>query len=44
MPADMKDAPELVIPPELEKAGEFLTPCSPEVQQLYTRIWTDVQK
>jgi spermidine/putrescine transport system substrate-binding protein len=44
MPADMKDAPELVVPPELEKAGEFLTPCSPEVQQLYTRIWTDVQK
>ncbi|MCF6124191.1 extracellular solute-binding protein [Mesorhizobium sp. M7A.T.Ca.TU.009.01.3.2] len=44
LPADMKDAPELVVPPELEKAGEFLTPCSPEVQQLYTRIWTDVQK
>ena len=44
MPADMKDAPELVVPPEFEKAGEFLASCDPVVQQLYTRIWTDVQK
>jgi spermidine/putrescine transport system substrate-binding protein len=44
MPADMKDAPELVVPPEFEKAGEFLASCDPAVQQLYTRIWTDVQK
>lgn len=44
MPDDMKDAPELVVPPEFEKVGEFMTPCSPEVQQIYTRIWTDLQK
>jgi len=44
MPDDMKDAPELVVPAEFEEAGEFLLSCSPEVQQLYTRIWTDVQK
>lgn len=40
----MKDAPELVIPPQFEKAGEFLKTCAPEVSELYTRIWTDVNK
>ncbi len=40
----MKDAPELVIPAELEKAGEFLLTCEPAVQELYTKIWTEVQK
>jgi len=44
MPAEMKDAPELVIPAEFEAAGEFLETCSPEVSALYTRIWTDVNK
>ena len=41
---EMKDAPELVIPAELESAGEFLQSCEPDVLQLYTRIWTEVQK
>ena len=44
MPADMKGAPELVVPAELEAAGQFLTTCSPEVNELYARIWTDVNK
>ncbi|MCB4769790.1 extracellular solute-binding protein [Ancylobacter sp. Lp-2] len=44
MPAEMKDAPELVVPAQYEKAGEFLTACPPEVSELYTRIWTDVNK
>ncbi|MCC6205432.1 MAG: extracellular solute-binding protein [Hyphomicrobiales bacterium] len=44
MPEDMKTAPELVIPAEFEKAGEFLQACSPEVSSLYSRIWTDIQK
>lgn len=44
MPADMKDAPELVVPAEFKDAGQFLTTCSPEVSELYTRIWTDVNK
>ncbi|MBX3584670.1 MAG: extracellular solute-binding protein [Rhizobiaceae bacterium] len=44
MPAEMKDAPELVIPAEFQGAGEFLTTCAPEVSELYTRIWTDVNK
>ena len=44
MPPEMKDAPELVTPAEYEKAGEFLEACSPEVVDLYSRIWTDVNK
>jgi spermidine/putrescine transport system substrate-binding protein len=44
MPEDMKTAPELVVPAEFEKAGEFLESCSPEVVALYSRIWTDLQK
>ncbi|MCV0397795.1 MAG: extracellular solute-binding protein [Rhizobiaceae bacterium] len=44
MPEDMKTAPEIVIPEELEAAGKFNLACPPEVQQLYTRIWTDLQK
>ena len=44
MPDDMKTAPELIVPAEFQKAGEFLTSCSPEVVDLYSRIWTDLQK
>ena len=44
MPADMKDAPELVVPKEFESAGEFLKPCAPEVTELYSKIWTEVLK
>jgi spermidine/putrescine transport system substrate-binding protein len=44
MPENMKTAPELVVPSEFEKAGQFLESCSPEVVDLYSRIWTDVQK
>lgn len=44
MPDDMKTAPELVVPAEYEEAGEFLASCSPEVVDLYSRIWTELQK
>lgn len=44
MPEDMKTAPELVVPAEFEKAGEFLKSCSPETVDLYSRIWTELQK
>lgn len=40
----MQGAPELVIPAELENAGEFLLACDPAVQEIYTKIWTEVQK
>jgi len=44
MPADMKDAPELVIPKEMEGHYEFATACPPEAIELYTKIWTDLMK
>lgn len=42
MPADMKTAPEIVMPEGAKY--EFLKPCPPEVTELYTRIWTNLQK
>lgn len=44
MPADMKTAPEIVIPAELVDKGVFNQACAPETQAIYTRIWTDLQK
>ena len=44
MPADMKDAPEIVIPPDLVDKGRFVKACPPEANELFTRIWTDLQK
>jgi spermidine/putrescine transport system substrate-binding protein len=44
MPADMKDAPELVIPKEMEGHYEFSTACPPEATEIYTKIWTEVLK
>jgi spermidine/putrescine transport system substrate-binding protein len=40
----MQGAPELAPPAELASAGEFMLPCAPEVNELYTKIWTDVLK
>ncbi len=37
-------APELVIPDNLRDAGRFTKLCPPETQELYTRIWTEIQK
>ena len=44
MPADMKDAPELTIPPELASKGTVALACPPEAVEFYTRIWTDLMK
>ena len=44
LPDDMKSAPEVQIPAEFEKAGEVLRACPPEVQELYTAIWTELTK
>lgn len=44
MPEDMKTAPEIVIPEEFKAAGKFNLACAPEVQELYTKIWTELQK
>ena len=44
MPADMKDAPEVVIPEAVKPLGELQVLCSPEVQEIYTKVWTELQK
>jgi spermidine/putrescine transport system substrate-binding protein len=44
MPEDMRDAPEVVVPEEAMKVAEFSRACPPQVQELYTRIWTELQK
>lgn len=44
MPEDMKTAPEVNIPESAKAAGKFNLACAPEVQELYTKIWTELQK
>lgn len=44
MPEDMKTAPEIAIPAELAKSGVFMPTCRPEVQAMYTAIWTELRK
>jgi spermidine/putrescine transport system substrate-binding protein len=44
LPADMKDAPELNIPPDLVDKGVFLPTCGPKAQEYITAIWTELQK
>lgn len=44
MPADMKDAPEIVIPAELRDKGVFLKTCTGKAQDYITAIWTELQK
>ena len=44
MPADMKDAPEVNIPADVKSLGELQRLCSPEIQEIYSKIWTELQK
>ncbi len=44
MPADMKDAPEIVVPEEFKAAGHFLPTCTGKGQEYITAIWTELQK
>ncbi len=44
MPADMKDAKEIVVPAALVDKGTFSISCPKEAQDIYTKIWTDLQK
>jgi spermidine/putrescine transport system substrate-binding protein len=44
MPDDMKKAPEVNIPAEFAGKGKFSLTCPPEVNELYTAIWTELQK
>jgi len=42
MEADMKSAPEIVIPEELVAAGRFSPACPQEIQDIRTQIWTEL--
>jgi spermidine/putrescine transport system substrate-binding protein len=42
--ADLKVAPEVNIPDEVMKLGHFSLTCAPATQELYTKIWAEVQK
>lgn len=44
MPEDMATAREIIIPEELRAAGHFNDACPPESQELYTAVWTELQK
>lgn len=44
MPDDMKNAPEVVVPDQYKALGKASMTCPPEVQALYTKIWTELQK
>ncbi len=41
---ELRTAPEVMIPSEFQQSGQFIPPCPPEVQQMYTAIWTELQK
>jgi len=44
MPDELKNAPEIVVPAEFVDKGAFQLQCPPEVNDIYTRIWTELQK
>lgn len=44
MPADIKDAPEINVPAEFVDKGSFQLQCDPAVNDIYTKIWTELQK
>jgi len=44
MPEDMRTAPEIVVPEEFVAMGDFSPARPPKVNDLCTRIWTDVLK
>ena len=44
MPADMKGAPELSIPDYAKPKSVNMRVCDPATQEIYTKIWTELQK
>jgi spermidine/putrescine transport system substrate-binding protein len=44
MDKELQGAPELTPTPEQTAQGEFMLPCPPEVNELYTKLWTDLLK
>ena len=44
MSAGLTAAPEISPPEALKASGVFMPPCPADVQQMYTAIWTEIQK
>ncbi|MDR6759781.1 spermidine/putrescine transport system substrate-binding protein [Mycoplana sp. BE70] len=44
MPEDMRTAPEINVPSDLIDKGELMPTCPEDVRNIYTKIWTDLQK
>lgn len=44
MPEEMRNAPEIVVPAEFFEKGQFSPACSQEVNDIYTKLWTEVLK
>lgn len=44
MPEEMRNAPEIVVPPAFLEKGQFSPACPQAVNDLYTKIWTEVLK
>ena len=44
MDKELQGAPEITISAETAAKGEFMNTCPPAVNELYTKIWTDVLK
>ncbi|WP_434960823.1 extracellular solute-binding protein [Labrys sp. La1] len=44
MPAEMRDAPEIVVPADAKAHGTVALMCPPEVDVLYKKIWTELRK
>ena len=44
MPEDMKTAPEINVPAEFADKGQFIPDCPQSARDMYTAIWTELQK
>ena len=44
MDPKMANAPEVMIPEKLQAAGYLAQTCSPEIQHIYSAIWTELKK
>lgn len=44
LPEEMRTAPEVNIPAESAEHGSWLVACPPEANEIYTQIWTAIQR
>lgn len=44
MDSEMRSAPEIVVPDDLAAAAYFARSCSPAIERIYSKIWTEVKR